>query len=630
MIPAMSESKAIILGASGTTLTPDETAFFRDQRPWGFIVFARNVESAAQLRDLAAAMRDCAGRPDAPVFVDQEGGRVQRLRPPLARNYPPAAALGALYRHDARAGLRAAWLMSRLHAFDLLRCGLNADCLPVLDVPVEGAHDVIGNRAYGKDPETVAAMGRAAADGLLAGGVLPVIKHIPGHGRAAADTHFSLPVVDTPLDELRRHDFAPFAALKDIAMAMTAHVVYAAIDADNPATTSRPVVEDIIRGEIGFDGLLMSDDVSMNALSGDFAARTDAIFAAGCDVVLHCSGLMEEMKVVAGRTPALRAGHWSAPIVRWSRSTGATVRTSRPCATNSQVFRGGGLTPPNGMRVNETVDTTGGKPMPMDRLWADTTNAGAPTSRRWLSTSTVSRDLSICCCIWRATRRSTLPASRCWRSPNNIWPSSIACGPCGSRLAADYLVMAAWLAFLKSKLLIPKQPGDEGESGEELAAILQFRLKRLEAMRDAAARLVNRNRLGRDVFARGMPEAVIVERRNEYAASLYDLLTAYASQRQRRTISNVTIEKRGVWSLKEARSLLMRLIGQITDWTALDQFLIQYLAKPADRATALASSFAATLELVREGQVEIRQHEPFAPLYMRSAAGNSAVGVHND
>ena len=197
-------------------------------------------------------------------------------------------------------------------------------------------------------------------------------------------------------------------------------------------------------------------------------------------------------------------------------------------------------------------------------------------------------------------------------------------------IAADYLVMAAWLAFLKSKLLIPKQPGDDGESGEELAAILQFRLKRLEAMRDAAARLVNRNRLGRDVFARGMPEAVIVEKRNEYAASLYDLLTAYASQRQRRTISNVTIEKRGVWSLKEARSLLMRLIGQITDWTALDQFLIQYLAKPADRATALASSFAATLELVREGQVEIRQHGPFAPLYMRSAAGNSAVGVHND
>src|SRR5690606_21735524 len=166
MIPSMSESKAIILGASGTTLTPDEVAFYRDERPWGFIVFARNIESAGQLRDLTAAMRESAGRADAPVFIDQEGGRVQRLRPPPAPNYPPASALGAFYRHDAKAALRAAWLMSRLHAFDLLRYGVNADCLPVLDVPVEGAHDVIGDRAYGKEPGIVAAMGRAAMDGL--------------------------------------------------------------------------------------------------------------------------------------------------------------------------------------------------------------------------------------------------------------------------------------------------------------------------------------------------------------------------------------------------------------------------------------------------------------------------------
>jgi len=303
----MSESKAIILGASGTTLTPDETAFFRDERPWGFIVFARNIESQTQLRDLAAAMRDCVGRPDAPVFIDQEGGRVQRLRPPLARNYPPASALGGLYRQDARAGLRAAWLMSRLHAFDLLRCGLNADCLPVLDVPVEGAHDVIGDRAYGADPEIVAAMGRAAMTGLQAGGVLPVVKHIPGHGRAFADSHHDLPVVEASLDELRAHDFAPFKALADAPMAMTAHVVYNAIDTQRPATTSPRAIAGVIRGEIGFDGLLMSDDVSMKALSGDFATRTEAILAAGCDVVLHCNGVMEEMRAVAGAASALSA-----------------------------------------------------------------------------------------------------------------------------------------------------------------------------------------------------------------------------------------------------------------------------------------------------------------------------------
>lgn len=187
-------------------------------------------------------------------------------------------------------------------------------------------------------------------------------------------------------------------------------------------------------------------------------------------------------------------------------------------------------------------------------------------------------------------------------------------------LAADYLVMAAWLAYLKSKLLIPAQKGDEEGSGEELAAVLQFRLKRLEAMRDAASRLVNRNRLGRDVFSRGMPELVIVEKRNEYSASLYDLLTAYAAQRQRRALSNVRIAKRGVWSLKEAREILIRLIGTFRNWTALDSFLIEYLTGPEERATAIASSFAASLEMVREGSVEVRQDAAFAPLYLRSRA----------
>ena len=184
-------------------------------------------------------------------------------------------------------------------------------------------------------------------------------------------------------------------------------------------------------------------------------------------------------------------------------------------------------------------------------------------------------------------------------------------------LAADYLVMAAWLAFLKSKLLIPKQPGEEGESGEELAAVLQFRLKRLEAMRDASARLVNRNRLGRDVFARGMPEMVIIEKRNAYSASLYDLLTAYAQQRQKQAINNVTIARRGVWSLKDARDILTRLVGAVSDWTTLESFLIVYMTSPEERRTAIASSFAATLELVRDGTMDVRQDQVFAPIYLR-------------
>lgn len=301
----MSESRALIAGCAGKTLILDEIGFFSDVRPWGLILFARNVGEAAQIADLCAAFRDCVGRAEAPVFIDQEGGRVQRLRPPLAPNYPPAAQLGDIYRSDREAGLRAAYVMSRLHAFDLLRLGINADCLPVLDVPVEDAHQVIGNRAYGHDPLTVAEMGRAAADGLLAGGVLPVVKHIPGHGRAFSDTHLALAVVDATLDELDAHDFAPFRALREMPMAMTAHVIFSAIDPGHPATTSPRIVKEIIRERIGFDGLLMSDDVSMQALSGDFATRTRAIFAAGCDVVLHCNGVMDEMRMVAANTPVL-------------------------------------------------------------------------------------------------------------------------------------------------------------------------------------------------------------------------------------------------------------------------------------------------------------------------------------
>jgi beta-N-acetylhexosaminidase len=302
----MSESKAVILGCAGKSLTAEEASFYRGERPWGFILFARNIGEPAQIGDLVAALRDSVGRPDAPVFIDQEGGRVQRIRPPIAPNYPSGSALGALYRSDREAGLRAAWLMARLHAFDLLRLGINADCLPVLDVPIEGASDVIGTRAYGKDPETVAALGRASAEGLMSGGVLPVMKHIPGHGRAFSDSHHELPRVDAPIEELRRHDFAPFKALAGLPMAMTAHVVYTAIDPAAPATTSARVVSEIVRGEIGFDGLLISDDTSMKALSGDFPDKAAAILAAGVDIVLHCNGVMEEMRGIVSKTTPLR------------------------------------------------------------------------------------------------------------------------------------------------------------------------------------------------------------------------------------------------------------------------------------------------------------------------------------
>lgn len=301
----MGSSRALILGCSGLALTEDEIALYRQERPWGFILFGRNIAEAAQVQDLVAALRDCVGRANAPVLIDQEGGRVQRIRPPLAQAYPSAQALGDIYRADREKGLRAAWAMSRLHAFDLMRLGINVDCLPVLDVPVEGASNVIGNRAYGNDPVTVAEMGQAAADGLKAGGMLPVMKHMPGHGRGLLDSHHELPVVSAGMDELDAHDFAPFRALRNELMAMSAHIVFTDVDARRPATTSPVVIEQIIRGRIGFDGLLMSDDSSMNALKGTLAERTADIVAGGCDIILHCNGLMDEMKQVVANTPAL-------------------------------------------------------------------------------------------------------------------------------------------------------------------------------------------------------------------------------------------------------------------------------------------------------------------------------------
>jgi beta-N-acetylhexosaminidase len=292
---------ACILGCAGPKLSDAERAFFRQVQPWGFILFRRNIENPDQVRALTEALRACVNRPDAPVLIDQEGGRVQRLGPPHWPVYPPGRAYGAL---GPTLGREMGRLGARLIAHDLAAVGITVDCLPVLDVPAANAHDVIGDRAYARSPEDVASLGRAAAEGLIAGGVLPVVKHIPGHGRAGADSHKALPVVEASLAELEAVDFVPFRALADMPMAMTAHVVYTAIDRTRPATTSPRVIADIIRGAIGFQGLLMSDDMSMKALSGDLTGLSRAALAAGCDVVLHCNGDMEEMRaVVAGSTP---------------------------------------------------------------------------------------------------------------------------------------------------------------------------------------------------------------------------------------------------------------------------------------------------------------------------------------
>jgi beta-N-acetylhexosaminidase len=303
-------ARGFVTGVSGLELTADERSFLHAERPWGFILFKRNIETPAQVKALVGELRESIGDPDAPVLIDQEGGRVARLRPPHWPVYPPGAAFGVLYDIDRALGLSAARLSARLIAADLADLGITVDCLPLADVPVAGADAVIGNRAYGTEPGKVAAIARAVTEGLEQGGILPVLKHIPGHGRATADTHFRLPEVDTSQAELERTDFAAFQPLADLPMAMTAHVVFSALDPTQPATTSATIIQQVIRGVIGFHGLLMSDDVSMNALAGSIAQRTRAIVAAGCDVVLHCNGKLDEMRAVASETPLLSGMAW--------------------------------------------------------------------------------------------------------------------------------------------------------------------------------------------------------------------------------------------------------------------------------------------------------------------------------
>jgi beta-N-acetylhexosaminidase len=297
--------RAFITGLSGATLTSEERAFLREAEPWGLIVFKRNVEAPDQLRALVADFREAVGRADAPVLIDQEGGRVQRLGPPYWPKYPAGADYARLWDIDRACGLEAARLGGRLIAADLVPLGIDVDCLPLADVPAAGADRVIGDRAYGGSAEKVAAIAGAVTEGLMEGGVLPVLKHLPGHGRANADSHLRLPTVTADRASLEAVDFAAFRPLAGLPLGMTAHVVFSAFDPIAPATTSRTMVQGVIRGSIGFEGALMTDDISMGALSGSIEERSAASLAAGCDLVLHCNGRIGEMRAVAAAVPPL-------------------------------------------------------------------------------------------------------------------------------------------------------------------------------------------------------------------------------------------------------------------------------------------------------------------------------------
>lgn len=329
--------RAAILGLSGLALTEDERAVFRDAKPAGFILFGRNIADKAQLRALTDSLRDLAGRFDLPILIDQEGGRVARLSSPPWPAFPAAWRFSRLYDKAPISAIEAARINGEALALTLAEMGINVDCLPVLDLRHQGAHDVIGDRAYGAEPMRVAALGRATLDGLEAGGVCGVIKHIPGHGRARADSHRELPVVDASEEDLAA-DLAPFHALRGAPMAMTAHLLYTAWDPERPATLSPTIIADIIRTRIGFEGLLMSDDLAMEALSGTLADRARAAIAAGCDVALHCSGVLAESAAVASAAGEMKAAALERLIRAMARTGNASGQSYEALAAKRDAL----------------------------------------------------------------------------------------------------------------------------------------------------------------------------------------------------------------------------------------------------------------------------------------------------
>ena len=305
--PSPPAPRAVIFGCAGPELSVWERSFFAAAEPTGFILFNRNCRDPEQVRALTGALREASGCQDTLVLIDQEGGRVARLGPPHWRTPPAGARFAELFASDPKSARKAAQLNARLIAFELAALGINVDCLPVLDIPVPGSDPIIGDRALGQEPEQVAELGAAMCEGLLAGGVLPVIKHIPGHGRALVDSHKALPRIDAPVSELEVTDFAPFRALAHMPLAMTAHVIVSAVDEDAPVTLSPAAIKSLVRESIGFGGLLLSDDLSMGALSGGLESRTRLALEAGCDIALHCNGVAGEMEAVAEAASQLGA-----------------------------------------------------------------------------------------------------------------------------------------------------------------------------------------------------------------------------------------------------------------------------------------------------------------------------------
>ena len=507
-------ARAFITGLAGETLSAAERAFLREAQPWGLIVFKRNISTPQQVQELVQSFRDAVGW-HAPVLVDQEGGRVQRLGPPHWAAYPPGARYGELYDKDPAVGLEVARLAGHLIANDLGALGIDVDCLPIADVPVPGGDPVIGDRAYGTEPGKVAAIAGAIADGLTASGVLPVLKHLPGHGRATADSHHRLPVVDTDRATLEKTDFAAFRPLAGLPLGMTAHVVFSAIDPSAPATTSVTMVREVIRGFIGFQGLLMSDDISMKALSGTHrgAQRGRARRRLRCGASLQRQSHGDEPG--RGRDADARRRGEDARREGACRAQGAGRVRRRSGAGDlrqDDCRRGRKRQTKDRLMSAEDFDTTLGEERGSTEpaMMVDVEGFEGPLDLLLALARQQKVDLAKISILALADQYLTfIEAARQLRL----------------ELAADYLVMAAWLAYLKSRLLLPEPAPEGGPSAEDMALALAYRLRRLEAFREVAGKLMGRPQLNRDIFARGLPEPIAEIKQPEWSATLYDLLT---------------------------------------------------------------------------------------------------------
>ena len=545
-------------------------------------------------------MRALSGRADVPILIDQEGGRVARMREPEWPAFPAAEAFDRLYRTAPSSALEAVRSNARALALLLREAGINVNCLPVLDVRQEGADAIVGDRALGAEPMQVAALGKAVLDGMASAGVVGVVKHMPGHGRALADSHKERPVI-TASDAELAVDLEPFERLRHAPMGMIAHLVYNAWDPELPASLSRVVVEDIIRGRIGFDGWLISDDIGMEALEGDAGERAAGVIAAGCDVALHCSGRMDEMVLVAAATPAMTAAE---PGAAGAGDGDGPRRRRRPRLRRlrRQARRASGACLSEAVRLRPMAEQL--------RLVRDEPDQLTLSLDGWEGPLDLLLELA-------RGQKVDLTQISILDLVEQYLAFLADARALKLEIAADYLVMAAWLAYLKSCLLLPREAGAEPDA-DEIALRLQLRLQRLDAMREAGARLLGRDRIGRDVFARGEPEGLRLIRKANWQVSPFDLFAAYGAVKARTQPPMHVVHARSVMTLDEAIDRVGRLLGMALDWTAIEEFLPQS-DDPQLMKSALASSFLAALELARQGRLELAQDEAFAQLKLRAA-----------